>query len=147
MAVHWQPKGFQRVIPYVMVKNAAGMLDFMQKAFDAEVLDRIPGPSGTLAHAEARIGDCVIMMGEAGGPYPEMPSSLYIYFPDVDATHKRAVAAGATSLREPTDQFYGDRSSGVKDAFGNCWWLGTHVEDVSPEEIARRAAEMFKNCE
>jgi PhnB protein len=90
-------------------------------------------------HAEVRIGDSVVMMGEPADESSLMPGMIHLYVDDVDTTYQRALQAGATSLREPEDQFYGDRSAGVRDAFGNVWWIATHKEDVSPEEMKRRA--------
>ncbi len=99
----------------------------------------MPRSDGSVSHAEVRIGDSVVMMGEPMDASKSMPGMLYLYIPDVDAAYKRALAAGATSVREPTNEFYGDRSAGVKDAFGNIWYMATHVEDVPPEEMAKRA--------
>ncbi len=90
-------------------------------------------------HAQVKIGDSFVMMGEPMGEFQPMPASIYLYVEDTDATYQRALEAGATSIMEPADQFYGDRNAGVKDPFGNLWWIGTHIEDVSPEEIEKRA--------
>ena len=90
-------------------------------------------------HAEVRVGDSIIMLGESGGPFPPMPTCLYLYVPNTDAVYKASLNAGGTSIREPADQFYGDRVAGVKDPSGNQWWIATHIEDVSEEELARRA--------
>jgi PhnB protein len=96
-------------------------------------------PDGSIGHAEVRIGDSMVMLGQARDEWKARPGTLYLYVPDVDATYRRALAAGGASLREPTTQVYGDRSGGVEDPVGNQWWMATHVEDVSPEEIDRRA--------
>ncbi|MBV8208272.1 MAG: VOC family protein, partial [Acidobacteria bacterium] len=92
-----------------------------------------------------QIGDSMLMMGCAGGAYPAMPAMVYVYVPDVDAAHARALAAGASEVRAPENQFYGDRSGGVTDQQGTQWWMGTHFEDVSNEEVERRAREAFQN--
>ena len=92
-------------------------------------------------HAELTIGPSIVVTSDANEEFPPAPARLQLYVGDVDAVYKRALAAGATSLRKPSDQFYGDRSGGVQDAFGNQWWLATHIEDVTPEEIGRRAAQ------
>jgi PhnB protein len=138
------PDGFHTVTPYMMVADAAGLIDFLVAAFGATELERHT-MDGRVMHAQVKLGDSMIMMGEAspdqGGP---MPASTYLYVPNVDEVHASAVAAGATSLMAPADQFYGDRSGGVKDAWGNMWWIGTHVEDVSSEEIDRRAVDAMK---
>ena len=96
-------------------------------------------PDGTLQHGEVKIGDSIVMLAEASGQWKPRPSTLYLYVNDTDATYRRAIEAGATSLMEPATQFYGDRSAGVQDPAGNFWWIATHVEDVSPEEMHRRA--------
>jgi len=107
--------------------------------FDAEELERLAAPGGRIGHAEVRIGDSVVMIGDARGEHAPTQAMLYVYIDDVDATYQRALAAGATTVQPPTDQFYGDRSGGVKDAFGNMWWIATRIEDVAPEELKRRA--------
>lgn len=141
MAVKPIPDGYHTVTPYLVVEGAARMIDFMKAAFGAEEVFRMNGKDeGTVAHAEVRIGDSMIMIGEAGGEHKARPSMICLYVEDVDATYQRAVAAGATSLSEPANQFYGDRSGGVTDASGMQWWISTHVEDVTPEELATRAA-------
>lgn len=139
------PDGFHTVTPYLMVADAAKLIDFLTAAFGAQELVRHALPDGRVMHALVKVGDSMIMMGEAtpeqGGP---MPASTYLYVPDVDAVHASAVAAGGTSLMAPADQFYGDRSGGVRDAWGNMWWIGTHIEDVSSEELQRRAEAVAK---
>jgi uncharacterized glyoxalase superfamily protein PhnB len=96
-------------------------------------------PDGSIMHAEVRIGDSVVMLADAAPKDSTFPAMIHLYIEDTDAAYRRALDAGAISLREPADQFYGDRSGGVKDRFGNHWWLATHIEDVSPEELQRRA--------
>jgi PhnB protein len=142
MAVQPIPEGYQRVIPYLIVPGVARLIDFLKEAFDAEELSRWPGPAGTVMHAEVRIVDSRLMMGEPPDGTEAIPGSFHLYVEDTDAVYRRALAAGATSLREPADQFYGDRNAGVKDPAGNSWWISTHVEDVSPEEMERRQAAM-----
>ncbi len=138
MPVKPKPDGYQNVIPYLVVEDAAKLLDFLKATFGAEEIDRTTEPSGRVRHAEARIGDSVVMMGSASDQVPKIGASIYVYVDDTDATYRRALAAGATSQMEPKDQFYGDRNAGVVDPFGLTWWIGTRVEDVSKEEIARR---------
>jgi uncharacterized glyoxalase superfamily protein PhnB len=139
MAVKPIPEGYHSITPYLTVPGAAKLLDFLKQAFEAEELHRMARPDGTIMHAEVRVGDSPVMMGEPMGSYEPMFGSLYLYVHDVDAVYKRALQAGATSTSEPADQFYGDRSAGIKDPVGNQWWIATHKEDVPPEEIARRA--------
>jgi len=137
-AVKPVPDGYQAVIPYCCVTDAAALLEFMKKAFGAEETFKMSDPDGTIRHAEVRIRDCAVMVGQSPTAYPNV---LYMFVPDVDEAYRRAMAApGAVkSLREPTNEWYGDRSAGVQDSQGNQWWLATHIEDVSPEEMRRRA--------
>lgn len=138
------PDGFHTVTPYLIVSGVAKLIDFMKQSFEAKEIERMARADGTVMHAEVRIGDSVIMMGEPMGEYQPMPSSLYLYVNDTDATYKRALEAGGTSVKEPANQFYGDRSASVKDPTGNLWGIATHIEDVSPEEMARRAEAFAK---
>jgi uncharacterized glyoxalase superfamily protein PhnB len=131
------PKGYHTVTPYLAVKGAAQLLDFVKRAFGAKERMRMPGPNGTIMHAEITLGDSIVMLADP--PTDPMPAMIHIYVKNVDSVYKAALKAGAESVREPADQFYGDRSAGVKDAFGNQWWLSTHVEDVSPKEMQKRA--------
>jgi uncharacterized glyoxalase superfamily protein PhnB len=139
MAVTPIPAGFHTVTPYLVVQGAAKLIDFLTHAFDAQEIMRMPLPDGSIMHAEVKIGDSIVMMGDARGEMKPMPAALYLYVTDADATYQRALRAGATSTMAPTDQFYGDRSAGVTDPVGNHWWIGTHIEDVPPDELARRA--------
>jgi uncharacterized glyoxalase superfamily protein PhnB len=139
MAVKPIPDGYHSVTPYLTIPGVAKLLDFLKQAFEAQELHRMPRPDGAIMHAEVRIGDSRVMMGEPMGNAQPMFGSLYLYVHDVDAVYKRALQAGATSTSEPADQFYGDRSAGIKDPVGNQWWIATHKEDVPPEEIVRRA--------
>lgn len=140
MAVKPIPDGYHSITPYLVVHGAAKIIDFAKQAFAATEVTRMPGPDNTIAHAELRIGDSVLMIADASGPVAARPVNLLLYVPDVDETYGRALAAGGKSEREPANQFYGDRSAGVIDPAGNQWWLATHVEDVTPEELQRRAA-------
>lgn len=135
------PEGFHTVTPYLMVEDADGLITFLERAFEAELLDRHDTPDGDLMHAELRIGDSRLMMSQANDEWPAMPAMLHLYVPDVDTVFRRAIEAGGRAVREPEDQFYGDRSGGLVDPTGNQWWVSTHVEDVPPEEMERRMAE------
>jgi uncharacterized glyoxalase superfamily protein PhnB len=137
MAVKPVPDGYHTVTPYLAVKGAAQLIDFVASVFGGELTLRM-GPPDRVAHAEMRVGDSMLMLGDA--PDEPSPAALYVFVEDADAIYRRALDAGATSLREPETMFYGDRSAGVKDAWGNTWWIATHVEDVPPEELKRRAA-------
>ena len=123
-------EGFHTVTPYLMVQEAAKLIDFVKEAFAATELFRGTGSAGGI-HAEVRIGDSMVMIGGAGTWNGEpMPAAIYLYMDDVDAVYKRALQAGAASLSEPADQPYGDRIAGVKDPFGDVWYIATHIEDV-----------------
>jgi uncharacterized glyoxalase superfamily protein PhnB len=138
------PDGYRTVTPYLVVPGVARLIEFLKQSFDAEEIHRFPGPGGRVMHAEVRIGDSIVMMGEPSGEVQPIPAMLHLYVPDADAAYHRALKAGATSVREPADQFYGDRSAGVRDPCGNQWWVATHIEDVSPEEMQRRSAAQMK---
>jgi uncharacterized glyoxalase superfamily protein PhnB len=124
------PKGLNSVNPYLHPLRAEPLIGFLKRAFGAQELRKYASPDGVVHHAEIRLGDSVVEMGEAHGVYETMPAMFYLYVPNVDDVYRQAVAAGATSFQEPTDQFYGDRSAAVKDNFGNKWYIATHVKDV-----------------
>ena len=138
MAVKPIPEGYHTVTPYLTVADAEAQIDFLKRAFGAEETYRHGDDKGRVMHAEVRLGDSMVMIGQAREPWTPKPSNFYLYVEDVDAAYKRAVEAGGKSIREPTDQFYGDRTGGVEDTLGNSWWIGTHIEDVTPEEMERR---------
>lgn len=144
MAAKPIPEGYQRVTPYLMVEDVPKLMDFLTHVFGATGSQVHSTPDGRVMHAEVRIGDSVIMMAEASAQYPKMPAMIHMYVEDVDEAYARALARGATSVQPVADQFYGDRSGGVQDASGNLWWITTHVEDVSAEEIARRSEAYMK---
>jgi PhnB protein len=142
------PDGYHTVTPYLIVRGAAKALDFYKQAFGATELFRMPQPDGRIGHAEIQIGDSRIMLADE---HPEMgirgPASLkgssvmiLLHVDNVDAAASRAIGAGAKVLRPVKDQFYGDRSGTFEDPFGHIWTIATHVEDLTPEEIERRAA-------
>jgi PhnB protein len=142
------PEGYHSVTPYLIVTGAASAIEFYKHAFGAKELMRIPHPDGRVGHAELQIGDSRIMLADE---FPEMgvrspmtlggtPVGIQLYVDDVDAVTTRALAAGAKTLRPVKDQFYGDRSGTLSDPFGHQWTISTHKEDVSLEEMQRRAA-------
>ena len=130
MTVKPIPDGYHTVTPYLMVKEASQLIDFVKQAFGAVETFRTTVSAGGI-HAEVRIGDSMIMIG-GGGTWQgkPMPAAIYLYVNDTDAVYKQALQAGATSLSEPEDQPYGDRTAGVNDSFGNIWYIATHTKDV-----------------
>jgi PhnB protein len=141
------PEGYHSVTPYLVIRGAAAAIDFYKKAFGATELFRFPAPDGKIGHAEIKIGDSPIMLADEnpdmGYKSPQSlggsPVSLMIYLEDVDTVFNRAVEAGATVREAVQDKFYGDRNATVTDPFGHNWHIATHKEDVSPEEMERRA--------
>lgn len=138
MAAKPIPEGFHTVTPYLVAQDAGKLLDFIQQAFDGTVTERMEGPDGAIGHAEVRVGDSVVMLGQASSRSKPTTAAIYLYVQDTDAAYKRALQSGATSVMEPADQFYGDRNGGIQDPAGNTWWIATHVEDVAPEELKKR---------
>jgi PhnB protein len=142
------PPGHHTVAPYLVVDNAAGAIDFYARAFGASELFRMPGPDGKIMHAEVLIGDSPVMLCDANpeqglqapAAFKGSPVSIFLYVPDVDALFKKSVDAGADVRVPLTDMFWGDRYAQVADPFGHTWQIATHVEDVPPEEMGRRAA-------
>lgn len=141
-----QPDQYSTVTPYLIVEGASRLIEFMEKAFGATTRMSMPGPDGSIGHAEVEIGDSVIMLADASSEYPAVTGMLHVYVDDCDATHQAALDAGAALSRELKTEFYGDRSGGVKDEWGNTWWITTHVEDVSPEEMERRSKELAEQA-
>jgi PhnB protein len=143
-AVQNPPQGYHTLTPYMTVRNARAAIDFYNKAFGAEKVLQLDMADGTVAHAEIRIGDSVVMLSEeneAWGTKSPLtlggsPMFLMAYVVDVDAAFRRALAAGATEVRPVVDQFYGDRSGTLKDPYGHQWTLATHIEDVSEAEAS-----------
>lgn len=150
MSVKPIPDGYHSITPYITVHDGKAALDFYQKAFGAAVTVNMPDAKGRVAHAEFKIGDSVVMMSDEapdlGALSPKTlggrSSSLMVYVPDVDGFVAHAVAAGAKLVRPVADQFYGDRNGGLEDPFGHSWFIATHVEDVSAEEMQRRLKAM-----
>ena len=144
------PAGYHEVTPYLSIRGAAEAIDFYKKAFGAAEVMRMPGPEGKLGHAEIRIGGSRIMLSDEYaamdflGPLSRGGTTvhLHVYVKNVDAIFERAVAAGAKRVRPVENQFYGDRTGTVQDPFGHVWHLATHVEDVRPVELRKRAAEL-----
>jgi PhnB protein len=148
MAVKPIPEGYRSVTPYLIVRGGARALDFYAKAFGAKELFRLATPDGKIGHAEIELGDSRVMLAdespEMGARSPQTvggtPVMILLYVEDVDGTVARAVSAGAQLTQPVADQFYGDRTGGLTDPFGHLWYVSTHVEDVPPDELQRRAA-------
>ncbi len=133
------PDGYGAVTPYLIVEGVAELVSFLERAFGAKASGLLDRPDGSVMHAEVRIGDSAVMMGEPMGEFGPMPASLFLYVEDCDATYARALEAGGVSVMEVTTMHHaGERYGGVLDPSGNIWWIATHVEDVSWEEQARR---------
>ena len=145
MAVKPVPEGYHTVTPYLTVRNAPKVIEFLKQAFGAKLThDATKRPDGSIMHAEVIIGDSRVMIAEESAMAKATLSSLYIYVADVDSVYRQAIKAGGSSVMEPMDMFYGDRSGGVKDPSGNSWFVATHKEDVEPKELARRAEAFSK---
>ena len=121
----YRPEGFSTVTPYLIVRGADKLIDFLKMAFGAEEKLRVPTEDGKIMHAEVRIGDSAVELADANERYGPMPASLHIYVPDCDSAYARAIKAGGKSISEPADQSYGERSGGVLDPLGNQWWIAT----------------------
>jgi PhnB protein len=142
------PDGYRSVTPYLFIRGAAAAIEFYKKVFGAAEIMRMAGPDGKIHHAELKIGDSMIMLADenpkAGVLSPQslggVASSLHVYFEDVDAVAQKAVEGGAKLNRPVKNEFYGDRTGTLIDPFGHMWSVATHVEDVSPEEMRKRAA-------
>jgi uncharacterized glyoxalase superfamily protein PhnB len=145
MAVKPVPDGYHTVTPYLTVRGAQKVIDFLKQAFGAELShEPIKRPDGTIMHAQVTIGDSRVMIAEESEMAKATESSLYLYVPNVDSVYQRAMKAGGNTIMEPTDMFYGDRNGGVKDPSGNSWFIATHKEDVTPQELAKRADAFMK---
>src|SRR5258708_23310443 len=139
----YKHEGFQDVVPYLTVRGSQKLLAFLKQAFNAQELSVYVEPDGgRIAHGLLKVGDTMVELSEATDQWPPMPGAIHFYVPDVDATYKRALQAGGTSLQAPTDQFYGERSAAVRDMCGNNWYLATVTEVLTKEEIDKRIEAM-----
>lgn len=138
MTVKPVPQGYHTVTPWIVSRDTVRLIDYVKRAFGAAELACLKGEDGHVQHAEVRIGDSVVMMFDARPEWPPAPGLLRLYVADADAVHRRAVAAGGTSVTDVTHLFFGDRVGRVRDPLGNLWWIQTHVEDVDPRERERR---------
>jgi PhnB protein len=146
------PRGYHTVTPYLSVRNAAQALDFYKRAFGAEEVMRMNNPQGAVSHAEIKIGDSIVMIAEeassSGLRSPQSVGSstvsIFLYLNDVDTAFKQAISAGAKEQQPLSNMFWGDRYGRLTDPFGHSWSLATHIEDVAPEEMQKRAQEAMK---
>lgn len=140
-AVRPIPEGYHTVTPWIISRDTAGLIEFVQAAFEAEDLGRVYNDDGSIGHAEVRLGDSVVMMFDAKPDWPATPGFLRLYVADAEATFQRALQAGATAVTELTHVFWGDVVGRVGDPFGNLWWIQQRIEEVTPEEMERRMSD------
>jgi PhnB protein len=137
------PDGYHSITPYLYFDGATRAIDWYKQAFGATERMRMPGPNDTIGHAELQIGDSLIMMADSPDSSPKklgrVTTAFVLYVEDADSTFKKAVDAGAKELQPLEDKFYGDRMGGLADPFGHEWFIATHIEDVSPEEMQKRS--------
>jgi len=139
------PDGYHSVTPYLTVRGAEKVIEFLKQAFGAKLShDAIKRPDGSIMHAQVIIGDSRVMIAEENEMAKATTSTLYLYVPNVDIAYQLALKAGGKTVMEPSDMFYGDRSGGVKDPSGNSWFIATHKEDVAPQELQKRAEAFYK---
>lgn len=146
MPVQPIPEGYQTITPYIIVVDASGLLTFLEEAFGAEVIRVTYGPEREdgrrmMMNAEVKVGSSMVMLADARGEMLPQPVMLYVYVDDVDGVHARAMRAGASEMMPPTDMFYGDRHGGIVDPAGNTWFIASHIEDMTDEELQHRADE------
>jgi PhnB protein len=140
MSVRFIPDGYHTVTPYLTVRDATNVIEFLKQAFGAKLShDAIKRPDGSIMHAQVTIGDSRVMIADENEMAKATVSTLYVYVPNVDSVYQQAIKAGGSNVMEPMDMFYGDRSGGVRDPSGNSWFIATHKEDVEPKELAKRA--------
>jgi PhnB protein len=135
------PQGYGTVTPWIIVHGCAEFLDYLKRAFGAEEIARLPDEQGKIGHAEARIGDSIVMTFDAGDDWPPTPAFMRLYVSDGDAVQAQAVAAGGVAVTDRTDLFFGERVGRVRDPWGNIWWIHERTEEVGFEEIGRRASD------
>lgn len=137
------PKGYHTITPYFAVRNAPRLIEFLHQAFDAEEIERHSMPDGTVVNAQVKVGTSMVLVAELPKDSERAPMvfMFYMYVEDADGVYAQAIRAGGKSIQEPADQFYGDRSGAVEDPAGNQWWIATHKEEISADELIRRASQ------
>jgi PhnB protein len=143
-AVKPVPAGYHTVTPFLIAEEADKLIEFITRAFDGKLTYMMKSDDGLVRHATVSVGDSMIMVSSGTAQFKPMPAMLHLYVPDVDSMYKNAVAAGGTSLQEPANQFYGDRSGGIQDRWNNQWWIATHIEDVNDDEMKKREQQFRK---
>lgn len=138
------PEGYHTVTPFLLVEDAEQLIEFIQKAFGGTVNYMMKSDDGKVRHSTVKIGDSLVMISSGTEQFQSMPCMLHLYLEDVDSVYEQALLAGGKSLRKPENQFYGDRSAGIQDKWNNQWWMATHIEDVSDEEMKKREEEFRK---
>lgn len=138
MSVNFKPEGYNTITPYFISSSADKLIAFIKEAFEAKENGIHRLEDGSIMHADFTIGDSHVMISSATDKYPANNLMLHLYMEDVDSVYNQALKAGGKSLREPTNEFYGDRSAGIEDPLGNQWWIATHIEDISEEEMEKR---------
>ncbi len=138
MGVKSIPDGYHTVTPAIIVDGAADVISFAEEVLNAKVATKMENPDGTIGHAEVKIGDSIVFVANPMMGSAPAPGWLYVYVDDVNSVYRKAMAAGAKSVEEPSDKFYGDRTAAFTDRAGNHWGIATHVEDVSPAEMEKR---------
>lgn len=141
MAIKYKPNGYHNVSTYLVVNNAEAVINFVEKVFDANVVERMED-HGKIMHAEFQIGDTIVMIGNGNEDSKLFPAMLYVYVKNTDETYNKAISAGAKSVMEPQDKFYGDRSAAVEDCCGNQWWIATHRENLTKKQLEERLEEI-----
>ena len=136
---NYVPAGLRSITAYLHVKGAAQMMEFLKRAFEAQEESCAKSPEGVVQHAKMQIGDSMVELSDAHGEFQPLTSAIHLYVPDTDAVYGRALGAGASSLIQPANQFYGDRAAGILDPFGIHWYIATRIDELSPEEIRSRA--------
>jgi PhnB protein len=144
MTVKSIPDGYHTLTPFITAEDASGLLQFIETAFEGKVRFRMDAPGGKIGHAEIEVGDSVIMVADPDERDTTAKAMLHLYVDDVDSVFQHAVAAGGTAESAPETHFYGDRSGTIRDGWGNRWYISTHVEDVTPEEMTKRMAELAR---
>lgn len=140
MSIKPIPDGYHTITPYLIVEDADKLIEFIENAFEGKLIFKMQNDEGRISHAEIKIGDSMMMLSEASEEWKATHTLMHLYVEDIDATYRKALEAGAVSVKEPKDEFYGDRIASVKDSSGNFWGIATHIEDVSEEEIKIRVS-------